>query len=401
LTQLLAEPAPISPPVEFTATPVKPAAARFLFVDGLRGIAACCVMFFHFVASGSFWQLCQARTPHLFATARLGYLGVDIFFVISGFVIAFSVRNEKINGRFVRGFVVRRMLRLDPPYLITIALAVLLLWFYRSGLHLHFAQVPTIRQILVNIFYLTGILKMEPMLPVFWTLCLEVQFYLLFIGTLWAGKVICDRLKHLTPVSEVHRRAGSNAKQLNWFSFPVLVGLGIASACIVGGWLHTFNGWFLNDWNLFVLGCLLWWTIDRKISDWWLIGFAGFLGYAAYCTGNYAGYTGLLTMSAIGIAAMTGKLSTWLSHGPVQFLGKISYSLYLLHPLIGPMIDGPIHHYHPDSVVWSIAGITISVALSIAAAWLMYRYVEVPGIKLGKRLRGKAGWRFQAATFAG
>src|SRR5271157_3854961 len=79
LTQLLDEPETISLPVEITATPVKPAAARFLFVDSLRGIAACCVMFFHFVASGSFWQLFQARLPHLFGTARFGYLGVDIF----------------------------------------------------------------------------------------------------------------------------------------------------------------------------------------------------------------------------------------------------------------------------------------------------------------------------------
>jgi peptidoglycan/LPS O-acetylase OafA/YrhL len=361
LTQLIVEPKPLF------AQPTL-VAPRFLFIDGLRGIAACCVMVFHFIASGSFGPIFQQQLPGLFSVARFGYLGVDIFFVLSGFVIAFSVRNQLITGRFLRNFIIRRSLRLDPPYLVTIALTLLLLWFYNSGLHQHFTPMPTLGQTLANVFYLTGILKIQPMLPVFWTLCLEVQFYLLFVLALWAGRLTSHR-------------------QLNWISLSLLAVMGIASIAVTGGWLPRSNGWFINDWNLFLLGSILWWTIDRQISSWWLIAYAGLLTFASFRTYSYSGFTGLMTMSAIAIAASTGRLSSALGNRPLQFLGKISYSLYLLHPLIGPQFDGYITWHHRHSLTASILGVCFSISVSIAAAWLMHRYVEVPGIRIGKRFR--------------
>ena len=54
---------------------------------------------------------------------KLGFVGVDIFFVLSGFVIAYSVREARITPRFLGRFALRRSIRLDPPYWITIAIA--------------------------------------------------------------------------------------------------------------------------------------------------------------------------------------------------------------------------------------------------------------------------------------
>jgi peptidoglycan/LPS O-acetylase OafA/YrhL len=367
-TQLL-EP---TEPISHRQAPVAPSerSLRFVFIDGLRGIAACSVMVFHFIASGSFYPIFQSRLPHVFGVAHFGFLGVDIFFVLSGFVIAFSVRNEKVTGRFVRSFIVRRWLRLDPPYLLTIALTLLLLWFYNSGLHQHGTPMPTIRQTLANVFYLTGILKIQPMLPVFWTLCLEVQFYLLFIGALWAGR---------------WTRNG-DCNQHNWLSMSLLMVLGLASFAVVVGWLPRFDGWFINDWNLFLLGSLLWWTIARTISPAWLIAYAAALTFASVKTNNYAVYTGLLTAAAIAIAAGVGGLTTLLGNRPLQFLGKISYSLYLLHPLIGPQLDGYITWHHRDSLTLAILCVCVSIAVCIGAAWLMQRFVEMPCVRIGKQL---------------
>jgi peptidoglycan/LPS O-acetylase OafA/YrhL len=369
LTQLLGLSEPISNRQAPLATSGK--TPRFVFIDGLRGIAACSVMVFHFIASGSFYPIFQSRLPHVFAVAHFGFLGVDIFFVLSGFVIAFSVRDEKTTGRFVRRFIARRWLRLDPPYLLTIALTLLLLCFYNIGLHQHGTPIPTLGQTFANVFYLTGILKIRPMLPVFWTLCLEVQFYLLFIGALWAGRWTRD----------------GHVNQHNWLSMSLLAMLGIASLAVVAGWLRRFDGWFINDWNLFLLGSLLWWTIARKISPGWLIAYAAALTYASLKTDNYSVYTGLLTVAAIAIAAGVGGLTTLLGNRPLQFLGKISYSLYLLHPLIGPQIDGYITWHHRDSLTLSILCVCFSVGVCIGAAWLMQRFVEMPCVRLGKRLR--------------
>ncbi len=346
------------------------ASPRFLFVDGLRGIAACCVMMFHFIASGSFYPLFQRRLPTAFYVAGFGYLGVDIFFVISGFVVAFSIRNQCITAKFIGNFIVRRSLRLDPPLLVTIALTLLLLWFYNGYLHQHYTPMPTIGQTLANIFYLTGIFKIQPMLPIFWTLCLEVQFYLLFVLALWMG--------------------GSSSGEPNWRSGAILGGLGLVSAAIVGGWLRSFDGWFINDWNLFLLGALLWWTIDRKLPAGWLIGYAGLMMAASIHTHSWNSWTGLLTMAGIGVTAMFGKLETALGYRPLQFLGRISYSLYLLHALIGPQIDGYVSWHFRDSLTAAILSVIVAIGVSIAAAWLMHRYVEQPGIWLGKRFRARS-----------
>src|SRR5690349_17798349 len=96
---------------------------RFEFLDGLRGIAALGVIFFHF--NGSLKEHSHF-SQFLLSALDLGHLGVQIFFVLSGFVIAYSLRQEKLSCLFVLRFFVRRSIRLDPPYWVA-ALAIIVL----------------------------------------------------------------------------------------------------------------------------------------------------------------------------------------------------------------------------------------------------------------------------------
>src|SRR5262245_44222872 len=94
---------------------------RFVFIDGLRGIAALSVVLYHFneavIRQSARW------VPHVVeAVLHRGFLGVEIFFVISGFVIAFSVRDGNYTPGYLFRFCLRRSIRLDPPYWATIAL---------------------------------------------------------------------------------------------------------------------------------------------------------------------------------------------------------------------------------------------------------------------------------------
>jgi peptidoglycan/LPS O-acetylase OafA/YrhL len=100
---------------------------RFTYIDALRGLAAVWVMFHHFI----FGHM-NAVSAHGMAAEALrtvaahGYLGVEIFFVLSGFVISYSVRNASITPRFVGLFALRRSVRLDPPYWFVIFLTYFL-----------------------------------------------------------------------------------------------------------------------------------------------------------------------------------------------------------------------------------------------------------------------------------
>jgi len=141
---------------------------------------------YHFYYCGPLKQpLSELLPQELCLLLRHGYLGVEIFFVISGFVIAFSVRNSVINFDFCHDFIVRRFLRLAPPYWAAMILFIFINWISNLFLKDRIALVPNLQSIIAHFFYLQDILGIENFFSVSWTLCLEVQFYLVFISLLY------------------------------------------------------------------------------------------------------------------------------------------------------------------------------------------------------------------------
>jgi len=96
--------------------------SRVEIIDSLRGLAAFAVAWVHFTNGGNLIQAGWLKT-----SGAYGWLGVEVFFVISGFIIPFSLYHS--GYRFpshVGRFIFKRILRLDPPYLVTIALTIVL-----------------------------------------------------------------------------------------------------------------------------------------------------------------------------------------------------------------------------------------------------------------------------------
>jgi peptidoglycan/LPS O-acetylase OafA/YrhL len=94
---------------------------KFALVQGARGLAAVWVVLFH-MEKGQHVSYLTEILPHWVMDSVFGYgsAGVSIFFVLSGFVIAHSLNRKDIDGREFGRFVVRRSLRLDPPYFLSI-----------------------------------------------------------------------------------------------------------------------------------------------------------------------------------------------------------------------------------------------------------------------------------------
>src|SRR5262245_59986169 len=154
---------------------------RFLLIDGLRGIAAISVVMFHLdlaiTRSSPGW------TPALIhALLREGFLGVDIFFVISGFVIAYSVRNGDYTPGYLLRFWFRRSIRLDPPYWFAIAAEIILIIAGLRFLPELHTPIPTAQNVVAHVFYAQNFYGYDNILTIFWTLCYEVQFYLFLVG---------------------------------------------------------------------------------------------------------------------------------------------------------------------------------------------------------------------------
>lgn len=340
---------------------------RFLFIDGLRGLAAFAVMFSH-LAPAELWNwtdrtfTADVKPQHL-----LGSLGVRIFFAISGFVIAHCLVGVRVTPRFAANFMLRRSIRLDPPYWATILVAAAVGWMIASYFGGRF-QLPSAGAFLSHMVYLYPFFGYEPIVGVFWTLVLEVQFYLAFLFVVFAAQ----RLAGDGPRSP--RRFG------RWLGGLLLGTAMVSEACR----LAPFP-WFLNFWHEFAIGAVVCLYRSRTINIVPLAVLLAFKLGALVHQPEFDRAVTLFTGAALTAAVFSGGIVHWLSFRPIQFLGAISYSLYLIHPVIGLRVLRIRHHVElpGGSVLWSL----LSMVVSIAAAWIMWRYVERTSIALAKRFR--------------
>ena len=345
---------------------------RFAFVDALRGIAATSVVLYHLYKQ-NLLRYARAPFPEPFHVVFAnGYLGVYIFFVLSGFVIAYSTRGYRITPGFVGRFALRRSLRLDPPYWASIIAAILIAVVGNRALHgLERTAVPTAGAVVAHVFYIQGLVHVPNILGVFWTLCLEIQFYLLYVILLG-----------------VAQRAGDR----RWAVFgPVLL-----IALIVGsGAVPLENTIGLWAWPFFFAGAITCWYVEKDVSAgvWGAVMLA-----TCACAVHDPARTGvaLATAGALAIAASShtaagvSRLEA-LSLGPVfQYLGKISYSLYLTHLLVGSKsarLAIRVLHVKHLGYPAMIAILLGCLAVSIVVAHVMYVVVERTAVKLSKRIK--------------
>jgi peptidoglycan/LPS O-acetylase OafA/YrhL len=364
---------------------------RLRFVDGLRGLASLSVVFFHlYFHSTSPLHATLARLP-VFITSVLdrGWSGVEIFFVLSGFVIARSLRRDRITPRFLGWFALRRSVRLDPPYWVLIALVVGLKWFATLHSHGHtfFALSDySTREILINAAYLHTLTGTRMILGVAWTLCLEILFYLTCAIGIGLSQSLSRKLDSARPSS--------------WILLLIFYPTFVASAWC---WhmqqmgqnghdtgLHMYFGY----WHMFLLGAMLQWSMSRWIDGKWfavalLLTLAGVLHQFIYQPDNMvaAGIVASATAGALWLANRWDRWDRWLADPFFQGIGRISYSLYLVHlPIITVVLAMSLKRLGQTPKA-CVIGIPLALLAVTAAAMALYFLVERPSLRLSKWLK--------------
>src|SRR5919205_611382 len=145
--------------------------------DALRGFAAAAVAWFHFT-NGNPSLLPDDSLLKL--SGRYGWLGVEVFFVISGFVIPFALARAGYAPSNFGRFVLKRVARLDPPYLASIAFVLLAIYLTAlapgfGGQHFEFSWAV----LLLHLGYANVFFGRPWLNPVYWTLAVEFQYYLI------------------------------------------------------------------------------------------------------------------------------------------------------------------------------------------------------------------------------
>ncbi len=347
------------------------------WLDGLRGVAVLMVLAFHFRLLGG------------------GWLGVDIFFVLSGFLITSLLLEEwQQRGTIcLKRFYLRRALRLMPAFFTLLILCGIYALVFQSAEE----AANTRREMAVAACYISNWPWLHntnmPMLGHTWSLSVEEQFYLLWPLLLY-GMLRCGvprkriiRVTWIGIITCVLYRLGlhfghppSGAERMV-YTLRIYMGLDTrADALLVG----CFAG-MLVSWNLvprsrrFITGMSIASVIYVAVI--WRFSTTRSLDHVSF-------YYGLFTVVALMVAtviirlmaAPAGLASTILESKPLVGIGRISYGLYLFHVPI-------IYWVSPSGLGWQYPGSTLLVAaLTLAAAVLSFFCVERPFLRLKRRL---------------
>lgn len=351
---------------------VNPMAERLLFIDGLRGVAALFVLVFHFYNNSPYYETFREMLPQgLCWILGKGWLGVEIFFVISGFVIAHSLSKDCISAKYACGFIIRRSIRLDPPYWFCILTWIGLTALSNVLLPSRVLSYPSWPQLASHLFYLQNILGYGDIVPVSWSLCLELQFYTLYIACL---------LLFLMRGIFIFRYLGialfSVATVFSWF---------LALTEYFPGAIRQH--WFVGTWYLFSMGVFVAWAKTRPRLMRALFVFSGILAVGLMLRWNDSVAMGFATMLAIMAAMRLGKLGTWLSSELIQYFGRRSYSIYLVHFVVGLRAIDYGYHLAGDSpaAAW---GVTLGgFVATLLFSELTHRFIERPSLTLAKKIK--------------
>ena len=153
--------------------------ARFPELDLLRFLAACAVMLFHYTYLGPQNHAWSASFPLLERIFKYGYLGVDVFFILSGFVILLTAYDKDAIA-----FTVARIVRLYPAYWICVTLTAVAIVLTGTN-----HNPITVLQYLANLTMAHSFLGIRDVSGVYWTLAVELQFYFLIFLVLLTGQI--------------------------------------------------------------------------------------------------------------------------------------------------------------------------------------------------------------------
>ncbi|KKZ75846.1 hypothetical protein VO63_00275 [Streptomyces showdoensis] len=341
-------------------------------VDGLRLVAALVVAAFHFL--GTPMLATWGESPKVFAylvhrAAMYGWLGVEMFFLISGFVICMSAW-----GRTPGEFAVSRISRLFPAYwfvllLIVVRVAVIPLRNEDPASLLH----P--RELVANLTMFPGPLRSDLLNGVAWTLDVEARFYLLMVLVLKFGATYQRMLGFCTVwLVAAFVTYSQRLTLLDQFVLSTYAGLFVAGIVL---YLMCRFGQNLMLWTVMGLAWAYQLSVLQVRVNWHL---------ATSGTTNTVSWT----LSALLLTAFLGVL-VLATLGPLRHVrhrwlitaGALTYPFYLLHVSIGiPFAKGLTHHV-PALGHWGTLAVTTTFVLLLSYG--IHRWIERPVGRLMRR----------------
>jgi peptidoglycan/LPS O-acetylase OafA/YrhL len=364
---------------------------RVAELDGIRGVAIAAILTVH---SSEFLVVGIKQKPAYYALYRLmttGWLGVDIFFVLSGFLITAILLEDSGKADFWSRFYLRRSLRILPAFAVVFGLTIVAIHFLDPEIHL------TAAVILPAIFFTENWTVLNntgmPMLPHLWSLAVEEQFYLAWpqIARRMSTAAVLKISIGLAVACEA-LRIGLALKHIGvWIIYAItptrIDGLALGAAVAAAMALPSPQRFLAAYW--------------RRIALW-----AGILLAAAFVVLRRSLFPDNILSQILGIPAIIlltammiyGSVSStlptvlgrMLANPALTYLGKRSYALYLIHlPILFGAWQNRVHgrlSFLPAGLRVNAMLILAAIAVCLALTEISWRLVESPAQSLRRVL---------------
>lgn len=320
-------------------------------INTLRGLAALMVAFHHFSRWGDMKGGLYSEADLIPQIGFYGNLGVYIFFVISGFVIPYSLIQSNYRVQHFFRFIFKRSIRIEIPYIASI---ICLLTVHLISSHLfswvHFSIEK--KRFLLHLFYLIPFTDYKWYSIIYWTLAVEFQYYIL--------------IALIIPLF-IHRNRWIQTISLLLFTSLIFFRLMESETAYV--YSHT---------GIFAIGIAtcLFYLKRAKLWQFLLILIYGSILTWYFRNGEIA-IAAVLTSLIICFVKFDFKIG--------DFFGKISYSLYLTHIVTGQFFIELVMWYWK----WTIPNhliLVMSMTVAIISAWLFWKLIENPSKQLASRI---------------
>lgn len=354
---------------------MKPDFSRIPVIDIIKVLASQLIIWHHLAFYG---PMSDVVYPH--ATELIAWLydhariAVQAFLVIGGFLAARSLMPRVASGQMTEGplnlprLVWRRYVRLIRPYLIAMVAAIAAAALARALIeHPATPEAPSAGQLLAHVFLLQDVLDVDALSAGVWYVAIDFQLYVLLLVLLWSAR----RLAAATGLSE------------SLLVVPACVGLTGASLF----WLNrepALDAWAIYFFGAYGLGILAQWISTRADSGRWVAVLA-LLVIAALAVEwrsrlLVAGITALLLI----LSTRDMQLPRWLGRSAWTNLGKISYSVFLIHYPVCLAMGAVIYSLWPHSAPINLLGMLLAWLFSLAAGAVLYRLAEQPAAYAAK-----------------
>ena len=346
--------------------------SRYALLDAIKGLAACVVVWHHLTCYAPGSDLADLTAPTLRAWLYdEATFMVQIFFVISGFSMVIAQSTQPIYLQSAMRAFFARYIRLAMPYLVMLGLLLMAGWWTREY---------QLKPVLIDSFswektgahllFLQDVLGFGNYSAGTWYLCIDIQYALLFLGMSVLVYSV-DRVGR-PPWPATHTLGGA------------LAILGLISMWY---WnrepkLDRYVIYFLSS---IVLGSLLAWTLQGRLPSWIIVVYS--LSMVASLVVDYRPRLVVALVVAALIAIGLSYLPKLPVPGWLRWLGRISYSLFLIHYLVNGLVLMAVNPWIGTSPVRALLAEVLAFLGSLGAAAILYRTVEIPTQRWLKKFR--------------